>query len=79
MSEENQRKKSEEFGEEIDLESDGKVNRNDTTSNADTIEAANDNNEDDGKPKTDLEYNIDDVPPWFMCIFLGLQVGYRSR
>ena len=26
-------------------------------------------------PETCLLYGIDDVPPWYMCIFLGFQVS----
>jgi len=36
---------------------------------------------DDGAKQSDLLYGIDDVPSWYMCIFLGFQVrmkcGYR--
>ena len=24
---------------------------------------------------TDIIYGVDDVPPWYMCVFLGLQVS----
>ena len=29
--------------------------------------------------KPDLLYGIDDVPPWYMCIFLGFQVRIENE
>lgn len=29
--------------------------------------------------RTDMIYTIEDVPPWYLCIFLGLQVHPRTE
>ncbi len=35
--------------------------------------------EGDKSPAMDLQYGIDDNPPWYLCIVLGFQVCFLSR
>ena len=31
------------------------------------------------KKGSDMTYGIEDVPPWYLCLFLGFQVNYMKR
>ena len=44
-----------------------------TTQGNDPLQQSEENKD----KKSDLLYGIDDVPPWYMCIFLGFQVSLQ--
>ena len=51
---------------------DVKIKNMDTTKTEDTGDLK------DSPTGLDLQYSIDDNPPWYLCILLGFQVGLES-
>lgn len=37
------------------------------------------NEEEEKQMQSDVKYGIDDVPPWYLCILMGLQVIWMSN